>query len=107
VKTWHVTTKCINEYVRASNQFEAWDTLRDRPVSDFGLIVLAEPDESADPIMVHTAALMFSWGRSADAELALATAEQAGLPDTREMDLAFAAQRAHEAQSAGDQESDA
>lgn len=91
---WHVTSKEINEYVRAPDQFEAWNTLRGRPVEDFGLIVTAEPDENEDEsICVHTAALMLWWDRPADAELAFAAAERAGLPDTREANLAFAAAR--------------
>lgn len=88
---WRISSAHINEFVRAADRFEAWDTLRDRPASDFGLIVSVEPNESADPIAIHTAALMFSWNRDSDAALVIASAVRAGLPDTSAADRATAA----------------
>lgn len=61
-------------------------TLRDRPLGDFGLVAFAEPDESADPVLIRTSALLFRWGRDEDAEAACDYAVSQGLPDTREVD---------------------
>lgn len=79
VRSWHVRSREIDEVVRAVDQWDAWDTLRDRSVYDFGLITTAEPNESADPIPVHTATLMRRWGRGDEAELFDELARQAGL----------------------------
>lgn len=79
VSTWHVRSRTINEVVHAADQWEAWDTLRDRDAAEFGLIAVAEPDESADPIPVQTAALMRRWGRDEDAEKFDALAREKGL----------------------------
>jgi hypothetical protein len=79
VSRWHLRSRAINEVVRASDQWEAWDTLRDRSALDFGLIVVAEPNEDADPIPVQTAALMRRWGRDDDAEQFDAIAREQGL----------------------------
>lgn len=68
MKRWLVKSRDIMEIVPAADQWEAWDTLKDRPIEDFGLVVLAEPDESGDPIPVQTVTLMERWGRRADAE---------------------------------------
>jgi hypothetical protein len=78
-RVWHVRSREINEVVRAADQWEAWDTLRDRSAFDFGLITVAEPNEDADPIPVHTATLMRRWGREHDAEQFDAVAREAGL----------------------------
>lgn len=86
---WHVRTRLINEVVQADDQFVAWDTLRGRPAEEFGLIVVAEPDESGDPIPVRTSALMFSWGRDEDAARFIAAAVDQGLPDTTAEDRLF------------------
>lgn len=90
---WRVKSGRIDEHVRAADQFEAWNTLRDRPAEDFGLIATAEPEEDADPIGAHTAGLMFSWGRDEDAVAFIAMAVANGLPDTTEADRAFAEER--------------
>ncbi len=87
--TWHLRSRAINEVVRAEDQFAAWNTLRDRPAEDFGLVVEAEPDENGDPIPVRTSALMFSWRRDDDAEAFVAAAVAQGLPDTTGADRAF------------------
>lgn len=76
---WHLRSRGIDEVVEAADQWEAWDTLRDRSALDFGLIVQAEPDENADPIPVHTAALMRRWGREDDAAAFDQVAREAGL----------------------------
>jgi hypothetical protein len=79
---WRVRSRAIDEIVVVADQFAAWDTLKGRPVEDFGLIVTAEPNESADPIPIHTAALMFSWCRDADALRLIEVAVANGLGDT-------------------------
>ena len=83
---FHVRSREINKLVRARDQFEAWDTLRDRDIHEFGLIASAETDESDDPIVIHTAALMFSWGRDEDALRLIELAVANDLPDTTEAD---------------------
>lgn len=90
---WRLKSGSIDEIVRAADQFTAWDTLCDRPVEAFGLIVTAEPNESADPIAIRTSALMFSWGRDKDAADFVTAARLQGLSDTTEADRAFAASR--------------
>lgn len=90
---WHIRSGSIDELVLADDQLAAWDTLRERPASDFGLIVTAEPDESADPISVRTSALMFGWGRDEDAAAFITAAQLHGLGDTTEADREFAAER--------------
>jgi hypothetical protein len=79
LRRWHIRSREINEVVQASDQWEAWDTLRDRSAFDFGLIVVAEPNEDADPIPVHTATLMRRWGRDEDAGAFDQVARDAGL----------------------------
>lgn len=76
---WHLRSRAINEVVRAADQWEAWDTLRDRPVEDFGLIVVAERNEDADPIPVKTEMLMRRWGRDDDADAIHALVVELGL----------------------------
>lgn len=76
---WHLRSREINEVVQAADQWEAWDSLRDRSAVDFGLVVSAEPDENGDPFPVKTATLMHRWGREEDAEQFDAVARQAGL----------------------------
>jgi hypothetical protein len=88
---WRISSKNVKEFVRAGDQFEAWDTLQSRPASDFGIIVTSEPDEMGDAgiVSIHTAALMFSWGRTDDAELAINAAIALGLGDTSDADIAL------------------
>lgn len=64
---WLIRSNGHTDVVVASDQWEAWDTWRDRPAADFGLVVLAEMNENADPIPVQTATLMRRWGREEDA----------------------------------------
>ncbi len=77
---WSVTCKSADPViVRARDQWKAWDVLKERPVGDFGLICMAEPNENGDPFMVSTEALMKRWGRKADAKLAHEAAVREGL----------------------------
>ncbi len=90
MKTWRIQSRAIDEVVQAEDQFEAWNTLRDRSTPDFGLIVSAEPDENADPFYVYTSALMTLWGREEDAVVFREIALAAGLHDTTQSDNRFA-----------------
>lgn len=88
---WHLRSRAIDEVVRAEDQFAAWETLRDRPATDFGLVVTAEPGEDEQQaIPIHTSALMFAWDRDDEAELFIAVAVENGLGDTTEADRASA-----------------
>lgn len=78
MKTWIITSRNISEIVRVEDQWEAWDTLKGRPASDFGLIVSAEADESDDPIPVQTETLMRRWGRVSEADQFHAKAREMG-----------------------------
>jgi hypothetical protein len=90
MRRWMLTSRRISEVVTAADQFAAWNTLRNRPIEDFGLVVSAEPDENGDPIPVRTSQLMFSWGRPEDARAFIALAIEKGLPDTTAADSRFA-----------------
>jgi len=79
LRTWMIRSGSLRATVRAVDQWEAWDGWRDRPAVEFGLIALAEPDESADPIPVHTATLMRRWGRDVEGLLFDARARELGL----------------------------
>lgn len=78
---WIIRSKDILETVRAVDQWEAWDTLRDRPMTDFGLIVTASPNDAPedDRIGVQTEALMRRWGRVGEADQFHALAAEMGL----------------------------
>ena len=78
--TWRVRSRAINETVRAQDQWGAWNTLRNRPLADFGLLTVAIPnDNEAEAIPVHTATLMRRWDRLSDARLCDAVARDKGL----------------------------
>ena len=81
---WYVTTAKIDEIVEAEDQWEAYDFLRDRPVTEFALVVEAQPvNETADEgVCIRTTALLVRWGRIDDAKTVIAAAIASGLPDT-------------------------
>lgn len=88
---WRLTSRQIDEAVVAEDQHAAWNTLRNRPVEDFGLIVTATPSNNDDDaIPVRTAALMLTWGRDSDALDFIEAAVAQGLPDTRDGDMRYA-----------------
>jgi len=88
VTRWTIETLKQIRNVEASDQWDAYDTLRDLPVEDFGLIVVAIPEDGGEDaaISVRTSMLMFRWGRRMDAHLFLARAMADGLPDTSALD---------------------
>jgi hypothetical protein len=79
VTVWLIKTKDITEVVDAPDQFAAWDTLSERPMNEFGLIVTAEQNEDGNPIGIHTAALMRRWDRQSAAQLFDQLARSKGL----------------------------
>lgn len=76
---WLVRTKAVSVVVKAQDQWEAWDVLKERPLEDFGLICSAEANEDGDPIPVQTATLMLRWGRITDVIACNTAAARAGL----------------------------
>ena len=85
---WTVETLKEVVNIEASDQWEAYDSLRDMPVERFGILVVAMPEGGTtdDSIAVRTSMLMFRWGRRMDAHLFLARAMAEGLPDTSAKD---------------------
>lgn len=85
---WQLKTLNIRTVVTARDQWVAFDTLRTRPAADFGLIVVAEPNESGEEnsIPVRTSMLMFRWGRPKDAKAFIKAGMKAGMPDTTKQD---------------------
>ncbi len=86
---WYVTTKDIDEVVEAADQWEAFDSLRSRAASEFGLVVEAQPvNETRDESMAVRTSLLFNrWGYPEIARRFIEAAVAAGLPDTSESDL--------------------
>lgn len=85
---WILRSHHIFEVVEAPDQWAAWNTLRLRPTTDFGLLVTAEADEDGNPIAVRTSRLMFGWGRDMDAHEFISAAVAEGLTDTTLADMA-------------------
>lgn len=83
---WVIGSGDLSAAVRASNQFEALDAFRRKPIGKFGLIAVAESNEDADPYPVRTSILMRRWGRVSDAKLFAAAMENQGMPDTTNAD---------------------
>lgn len=90
---WHISGGDISEFVHADDQFQAWDTLRDRSAYDFGLIMKAEPNENDDPFLVRTSMLMRRWGRIDDAKKFVSRGMECGMPDTAMEDIAATERR--------------
>lgn len=87
---WFVSSKNIDEVVEAADRWEAFDTLRDRPAEDFGLIVEVQPvrETQEEAVAIRTSALFGKrWGRPEIAERFIAAAVAQGLGDTTEVDL--------------------
>ena len=81
---WFLSTKNIDEVVEASDQWEAFDCLKGRPPTDFGLVVVAQPvrETGEKSIAVRTSNLFSRWGDIDAARLFIASAVALGLPDT-------------------------
>ncbi len=86
---WFLTSKGIEEIVEAVDQWQAFDSLQNRSVDDFGLIVEAQPvNETRDEaIGVRTSLLFGRWGRTDEARQLIKVAVQHGLSDTTEQDI--------------------
>ncbi len=86
---WMVSTRNIDIVVEAGDQWGAFDSLRGYPLTDFGLVVEAQPVQETveQAIAIRTSALFGRWGDAATARLAIAAAMKMGLPDTSEDDL--------------------
>jgi hypothetical protein len=87
-KKWQLRSRQIREVVHAPDVWAAFDTLRDRPIDDFGLVVEAEPNElgSDQSIPVRTSVLMLRWKRMEDWDVCIQTGIAAGYGDTSAAD---------------------
>ncbi|KKN84422.1 hypothetical protein LCGC14_0288840 [marine sediment metagenome] len=86
---WFLTSKNIDEIVEASDQWQAFDSLQNRSVDDFGLIVEAQPvrETRAESFGVRTSLLFGRWGRTDEARKLIKAGVRCGLPDTTEKDI--------------------
>ena len=79
MSVWIVTTKSVERRVEAIDQHAAWNTLRQLPFDQFGLVVSANREGGADRDVVHTAALFLAWSRDQDAAYAFEALGHLGL----------------------------
>lgn len=87
---WMLESREIDEVVEARDQWEAYDTLKDRPLGDFGLIVTAQPanETNEHAVGVRTAFLFGTrWGDPIAAKAFVERGIELGLPDTTEQDI--------------------
>ena len=86
---WFLNSKNIDEIVEASDSWEAFDTLRDRPLADFGSVVEVQPTNETreTAIAIRTSALFGRWGNRVAALYFIGVAKELGLPDTSDTDL--------------------
>lgn len=82
MKSWLVISGEIRQWVSASNQYEAWDCLKEFSAEQFGAIATAEPNESDNPFIIRTSVLLFHWGRDQDARRWIERMMEEGSPDT-------------------------
>ena len=89
---WFLNSKNIDEVVEAEDQWEAFDTLRNRDVGDFGIIVTAQRTNVTmdEAIAVRTAALFGRWGEPEVGRAFIERGMELGLPDTSKDDLSLA-----------------
>ena len=88
---WTIRSRGFEVTISAPDQHAAWNTLRNRPESDFGLVVSAFPDGGEDNLIaVHTSALMTAWRRNGGARRFRRHAIAMGLPDTAASDRRYA-----------------
>jgi hypothetical protein len=78
---WRVRCGDIDLVVSAENGDEAFDSMRDRSIGDFGFLASAEPDENGDPYLILSEFLFERWGRRTDAEVAHAAYVREGFID--------------------------
>jgi hypothetical protein len=86
---WFVSTKDIDEIVEASDQWEAFNSLKGRSPDEFGLVVEVQPvrETSEAAIAVRTSKLFGLWGDPVIAKQFIEAAIALGLPDTTKEDL--------------------
>ena len=86
---WFLSSKNIDEVVEAEDQWAAFDTLRERDLFDFGLVVEAQPvrETGEAAIAIRTSALFGRWGNRVAAQYFIGAAKERGLPDTSDVDL--------------------
>ena len=84
--TWHITARNVDERVRAVDHWAAWNTLRNRPAADFGLLVsaLREGLDDGERVSVTTQTLFYIWHRDDEAGLVIDMAVSLGLTTRRE-----------------------
>lgn len=92
---WRLKSGDIDEAIFAKDQFAAFDSLRHRSKSDFGLVVIATPDGGGedDSIPIRTSLLMRRWCRDVDAKEFVRRGCEEGMPDTNEADLVSAGRK--------------
>lgn len=89
-RVWVVQSGSMVEVVKAEDQWEAFDTLKERELEQFGMLVVATPEfgGDAEAIAVRTSMLFGKrWGRPDIAHRIIADAIEMGLPDTSEADI--------------------
>lgn len=92
---WFLRSRDIDEIVSAPDQFAAYETLRDRPGADFGLIVTAhraDLTEDEGSYACRTSLLMGQWGRIAEAKAFVKAGIAYGMGDMTDLDIPAEAQ---------------
>ena len=85
---WLLTSAGGTAPVDADDQWAAFDTLKDEPLENFGLLVSASTDLSpGNTYGVRTSLLLARWGRIEDARTVIDRVIAAGGPDTSAEDL--------------------
>ncbi len=86
---WTIDARHATSVMEADSFWKALDSLKDEDPSDFGLIVIAMPEDAkdeGDARAVRTSALMFRWRRPDWAMKYVQAAIEQGLPDTSDED---------------------
>jgi hypothetical protein len=88
-RLWWVQNRNNCYSVTAPSALDAFDVLRDSPLDEFGLIVMAglHNDDDANAVAIRSSALMFRWMRITDGYIIIGKAKLKGLPDSTEADV--------------------
>ena len=87
---WYVDTKAIHEIVVADSSWDAFDSLRDRDVAEFGMIVTAQRvDQTEEESRAIRTSMLFGkrWGKPEIARRFIEHGLTLGLPDTTREDV--------------------